>query len=76
MRTQTTRDLLHQMEREAIVLLENNNNTLPLSTSIGSIALIGPQVDRVTVCDLSALASSPFLIALLVRRLCLLQCDK
>ena len=76
MRTQTTRDLLHQMEREAIVLLENNNNTLPLSTNIRSVALIGPQADRVTVRDLSALASSAFVIALLVWRLCLLQRDK
>ncbi|KAH7904285.1 family 3 glycoside hydrolase [Hygrophoropsis aurantiaca] len=51
MRTQATRDLLHQMEREAIILLENNNNILPLSTDIGSIALIGPQTDRVTFGD-------------------------
>lgn len=55
MRTQATRDLLHQMEREAIVLLENNNNILPLSINTGSIALIGPQSDRVTVRDLSDL---------------------
>ncbi|KAF8427199.1 family 3 glycoside hydrolase [Boletus edulis BED1] len=51
MRTQATRDLLHQMEREAIVLLENNNNILPLSTNISSIALIGPQSNRVTFGD-------------------------
>ena len=51
MRTQATRDLLHQMEQEAIVLLENNNSILPLSTNISSIALIGPQSDRVTVGD-------------------------
>ncbi|KAG8218078.1 family 3 glycoside hydrolase [Butyriboletus roseoflavus] len=51
MRTQATRDLLHQMEQEAIVLLENNNNILPLSTDINSIALIGPQSDRVTFGD-------------------------
>ncbi len=37
------------MEQETIVLLENHNNVLPLSTSIGSVALIGPQVDRVSV---------------------------
>ncbi|KAH0839362.1 family 3 glycoside hydrolase [Lanmaoa asiatica] len=49
-RTQTTRDLLHQMEREAIVLLENNN-ILPLTTNISSIALIGPQSDRVSFGD-------------------------
>ncbi|KZT23228.1 glycoside hydrolase family 3 protein [Neolentinus lepideus HHB14362 ss-1] len=51
LRMPSTRTLLHQMEQEAIVLLENRNNTLPLSTSIGSIALIGPQVDRVSFGD-------------------------
>ncbi|KIK96990.1 glycoside hydrolase family 3 protein [Paxillus rubicundulus Ve08.2h10] len=51
MRTQTTRELLHQMERETIILLENNNNILPLSTDIKSIALIGPQADRVSFGD-------------------------
>ena len=49
MRTSETRSLLHQMERETIVLLENRNNILPLSKAIGSIALIGPQSDRVSV---------------------------
>ncbi|TFY76921.1 hypothetical protein EWM64_g7092 [Hericium alpestre] len=49
LRTLETRDLLHQMEQEAIVLLENRNNLLPLNTDIGSVALIGPQADRVTV---------------------------
>ncbi|KAA1478030.1 glycoside hydrolase family 3 protein [Dentipellis sp. KUC8613] len=51
LRTPATRDLLHQMEQEAIVLLENHNNLLPLKTDIGSIALIGPQVDRVSYGD-------------------------
>lgn len=50
LRTSKTRDLLHQMEQETIVLLENRNNVLPLSKDTGSIALIGPQVDRVSVC--------------------------
>ncbi|KAF9224664.1 family 3 glycoside hydrolase [Gyrodon lividus] len=50
MRTQTTRELLHQMERETIILLENNH-ILPLSTNISSIALIGPQSDRVSFGD-------------------------
>lgn len=49
LRTSQTRALLHQMEQETIVLLENKNNLLPLSKNIGSIALIGPQVDRVSV---------------------------
>ncbi|KAI0773508.1 glycoside hydrolase [Fomes fomentarius] len=36
---------------ETIVLLENRNNVLPLSKSIGSIALIGPHADRVSFGD-------------------------
>ncbi|KAI0070156.1 glycoside hydrolase [Panus rudis PR-1116 ss-1] len=51
LRTSSTRSLLHDMEREAIVLLENRNNVLPLSKNIGSVALIGPQVDRVSFGD-------------------------
>ncbi|EED84431.1 hypothetical protein POSPLDRAFT_46915 [Postia placenta Mad-698-R] len=51
LRTPATRELLHQMEQEQIVLLQNNNSTLPLSKNIGSIALIGPQVNRVTLGD-------------------------
>lgn len=49
LRTPATRALLHVMEQEAIVLLENRQATLPLSHKIGSVALIGPQVDRVSV---------------------------
>lgn len=49
LRTPASQETLLQMEREAIVLLENRNALLPLSKSIGSIALIGPQVDRVSV---------------------------
>ncbi|KAI0751919.1 glycoside hydrolase [Daedaleopsis nitida] len=51
LRTPETRELLHQMEQESIVLLENRNNVLPLSKSISSLALIGPQVDRVSFGD-------------------------
>ncbi|OJT03499.1 Periplasmic beta-glucosidase [Trametes pubescens] len=51
LRTSETRQLLHDMERETIVLLENRQNTLPLSKSISSVALIGPQVDRVSFGD-------------------------
>ncbi|KAI0051485.1 glycoside hydrolase family 3 protein [Auriscalpium vulgare] len=52
LRTPATRALLHQMEQEAIVLLENRQNTLPLNPStIGSVALIGPQVNRVSLGD-------------------------
>lgn len=49
LRTNKTRALLQQMERETIVLLENRNNVLPLSKKSGSVALIGPQANRVTV---------------------------
>ena len=49
LRTNETRSLLHDMERETIVLLQNQNNVLPLKKTGGSVALIGPQVDRVTV---------------------------
>ena len=49
LRTPETRELLHTMEQETIVLLENKDNVLPLSKSISSVALIGPQVDRVSV---------------------------
>ncbi|TFK83331.1 glycoside hydrolase family 3 protein [Polyporus arcularius HHB13444] len=51
LRTSETRELLHSMEQETIVLLENRNNALPLSESISSLALIGPQVDRVSFGD-------------------------
>ncbi|EIM85301.1 glycoside hydrolase family 3 protein [Stereum hirsutum FP-91666 SS1] len=51
LRTSSTRALLHQMEQESIVLLENHDNVLPLSTGLSSVALIGPQVDRVSLGD-------------------------
>ncbi|KAH9853219.1 glycoside hydrolase superfamily [Lenzites betulinus] len=51
LRTPETHQLLHDMERETIVLLENRQETLPLSKSISSVALIGPQVDRVSFGD-------------------------
>ncbi|TDL14551.1 glycoside hydrolase [Rickenella mellea] len=51
LRTPATRTLLHQMEQEQIVLLENRANTLPLSKSIGSVAIIGPQAARVSFGD-------------------------
>ncbi|KAF8874876.1 glycoside hydrolase family 3 protein [Gymnopilus junonius] len=48
-RTPASRVVLAQAETESIVLLENHGNILPLSKSIGSIALIGPQVNRVSI---------------------------
>ncbi|KAJ4488424.1 glycoside hydrolase family 3 protein [Lentinula aciculospora] len=50
-RTPESRQVLLQIEEEAIVLLENHDNVLPLNKDIGSIALIGPQVNRVTFGD-------------------------
>ncbi|KAJ7062795.1 hypothetical protein C8F01DRAFT_1281834 [Mycena amicta] len=49
LRTPASRTVLHSIESEAIVLLENRKNTLPLKSSVRSIALIGPQADRVTL---------------------------
>jgi beta-glucosidase len=52
LRTNASRAILHQMEQEAIVLLKNTNSILPLSTkSTKSIALIGPQANRITFGD-------------------------
>ncbi|KZV72163.1 glycoside hydrolase family 3 protein [Peniophora sp. CONT] len=50
LRTESTRSLLHQMEQESIVLLENHG-VLPLSNDTKSIALIGPQMGRVSFGD-------------------------
>ena len=46
------------MEQEQIVLLENRNSVLPISKNVSSIALIGPQVNRVTV-RLLPISASP-----------------
>ncbi|KAG5651217.1 hypothetical protein H0H81_009446 [Sphagnurus paluster] len=51
LRTPASRSIVHSADAETIVLLENKKNTLPLKTSIGSIALIGPQVNRVSFGD-------------------------
>ncbi|KNZ72384.1 Periplasmic beta-glucosidase [Termitomyces sp. J132] len=50
-RTPESKEILHAADAESIVLLENRQNILPLSTNIGSVALIGPQVDRVAFGD-------------------------
>ncbi|KAF5391791.1 hypothetical protein D9757_001760 [Collybiopsis confluens] len=50
-RTPQSREVLLQMEEEAIILLQNNNNLLPLSRDISSVALIGPQANRVSFGD-------------------------
>ncbi|CAK5266567.1 unnamed protein product [Mycena citricolor] len=51
LRTPLSRAILHNIEQEAIVLLENRNNVLPLGKSVKSVALIGPQADRVSFGD-------------------------
>lgn len=52
LRTNNTQTLLHQMDREAIVLLENRNSVLPLNPkSTSSIALIGPHAGSVAFGD-------------------------
>ncbi|KAJ7066911.1 glycoside hydrolase superfamily [Mycena belliarum] len=51
LRTPESRETLHAIESESIVLLENRANTLPIKDSVKSIALIGPQVNRVTFGD-------------------------
>ncbi|KAG6909222.1 hypothetical protein DXG01_001529 [Tephrocybe rancida] len=50
-RTQESKDVLHSADTETIVLLENRKNTLPLSTSLGSVALLGPHAGRVSFGD-------------------------
>lgn len=49
LRTAATRKVLHQVEQETVVLLENRN-VLPLGSDIKKVAVIGPQADRVSVC--------------------------
>lgn len=44
--TPAHRALARQLGREAIVLLENRENTLPLSKSVRSLAVIGPLADN------------------------------
>ncbi|KLO08234.1 glycoside hydrolase family 3 protein [Schizopora paradoxa] len=52
LRTSATRSILRQMEEEAIVLLENNGNTLPIDPkSKTKVAVIGPQANRVSLGD-------------------------
>ncbi|KAH8830313.1 glycoside hydrolase superfamily [Flagelloscypha sp. PMI_526] len=50
-RTTESKTVLHQIDTDSIVLLKNDNNLLPLSKSISSVALLGPHADRVTFGD-------------------------
>ncbi|KIK63658.1 glycoside hydrolase family 3 protein [Collybiopsis luxurians FD-317 M1] len=58
-RTPESREVLLHMEEEAIVLLENNNNLLPLK-NVSSVALIGPQANRVTASPLASTLLTSF----------------
>ena len=50
LRTEETKQILHQVEREAIVLLENKDNTLPFATNeVTELAVFGPLAERVNV---------------------------
>ncbi|KIO21728.1 glycoside hydrolase family 3 protein [Tulasnella calospora MUT 4182] len=50
-RTPATLQLLKQMDEDQIVLLKNEGNTLPLSKSISSVAVIGPSAGQVLCSD-------------------------
>ncbi|KAF9037100.1 glycoside hydrolase family 3 protein [Panaeolus papilionaceus] len=50
-RTPHSKEVVHTADAETIVLLENRQNTLPLKKNIGSIALLGPQSNRVSFGD-------------------------
>ncbi|KAF8234668.1 family 3 glycoside hydrolase [Tricholoma matsutake] len=50
-RTPASREVLHAADAESIILLENRQNILPLPTDLKSIALIGPQANRVSFGD-------------------------
>ncbi|KDR71141.1 hypothetical protein GALMADRAFT_808036 [Galerina marginata CBS 339.88] len=50
-RTPASRVVLMQAESESIVLLENRQNTLPLKKTANSIAILGPQANRVSFGD-------------------------
>ena len=47
--TEKNRQLARKVAQESIVLLKNENRTLPLTLKTGSIAVIGPYADKVNV---------------------------
>lgn len=73
-RTPASRTVLHQADTESIVLLENRNNVLPLKKNIESIALLGPQANRVTVRKLPPSSVQSLIDSSTVWRLRLFQC--
>jgi beta-glucosidase len=63
--TQEHRALARQIAAESAVLLKNENNILPLSTNIKTIAVIGPDVDQAQTGDYTAKPSSGQLVTVL-----------
>jgi beta-glucosidase len=61
--------LAHNLDRESIILLENNNNTLPLKKS-GSIAVIGPMAHGFV--NVSQFAYLGFIASIRTTDLCVL----
>lgn len=59
-RTPATLQLLKQMDEDQIILLKNEGNTLPLSKSISSVAVIGPSAGQVLVSTTAPLAIDYF----------------
>jgi beta-glucosidase len=47
--TEEALDIARQLDREAIILLENHDGILPLTPGTGRIAVIGPFADHVNV---------------------------
>ncbi len=47
--TPENHELAHQAADETMVLLKNANHTLPLKTDIGTIAVMGPNADNITM---------------------------
>lgn len=48
-RNQAAQDLANLADRESIILLKNEDNVLPLSKDVKTVALVGPNVDKNTV---------------------------
>ena len=69
MHTSDAVQLAHSLDRESIILLENNNNTLPLKKS-GSIAVIGPMAHGFV--NVSQLTYLGFITSIRTADLCML----
>lgn len=63
-RTPESVALARQAANESIVLLKNEENLLPLSDTIGSVALIGPNADNVQLGDYTAFEAVGYTVTL------------